>query len=34
MPTIGGIVVPTSGQSTGRRTLIDIVNELARPINA
>jgi len=35
MPTFGGIVVPTGGAAAdGRRTLSDIVNELARPINA
>lgn len=34
MPTVSGIVVATGGQATGRRTLLDIVNELARPVNA
>lgn len=34
MPTFSGIVVPTSSESTGRRTLLDIVDELARPIDA
>lgn len=35
MPTFGGIVVPTGGAaSDGRRTLLDIIDELARPINA
>ena len=34
MPTVSGIVVSTGIQSAGRRTLLDIVDELARPINA
>lgn len=34
MPTFSGIVVATSSESTGRRTLLDIVDELARPVNA
>ena len=34
MPTFGGIVVPTGQESSGRRTLLDIVDELARPFNA
>ena len=34
MATIGGIVVPTGGAATGRRTLLDITNELARPYDA
>ena len=34
MATFGGIVVPTGGQATGRRTLLDIIDELARPVNA
>jgi len=33
MPTFGGIVVATGTQSAGRRTLLDIVDELARPVN-
>lgn len=34
MPTFGGIVIATGGgQSTGRRTFLDIVDELARPVN-
>lgn len=34
MPTFGGAVFPTGTQSTGRRTLLDIVDELARPVDA
>lgn len=35
MPTFGGIVVSTGGAAAdGRRTLLDIVDELSRPINA
>ena len=34
MPTIGGIVVPTGGESDDRRTLLDIVDELSRPFDA
>ena len=34
MPTFGGIVVATGAQAEGRRTLIDVVNELARPVDA
>lgn len=35
MPTFGGIVVSTGGAAAdGRRTLLDIVDELARPINS
>ena len=34
MPTVSGIVVPTGGQATGRRTFLDIINELARPVDA
>ena len=34
MPTIGGIVVATGQEASGRRTLLDIVDELARPFNA
>ena len=34
MPTFGGIVVPTGGAaSDGRRTLLDVITELAQPIN-
>lgn len=34
MPTIGGIVVTTGTAASGRRTLLDIMDELARPVNA
>ena len=34
MSTIGGIVVPTSAEASGRRTLLDIIDELARPVDA
>src|SRR3990167_11554128 len=34
MPTVGGVVVATTAEASGRRTLLDIVDELARPINA
>ena len=35
MPTVSGIVVATGGApGTGRRTLLDIVDELARPVDA
>lgn len=34
MPTVGGIVVATGGEATGRRTLSEVVDELARPIDA
>ncbi len=34
MATFGGIVFATSSQATDRRTLGDIVDELARPVNA
>lgn len=34
MPTISGIVVATGTEATGRRTLSDVVDELARPVNA
>ena len=35
MPTVGGIVVPTGGApATGRRTLLDIMTEIARPVDA
>lgn len=34
MATIGGIVVATGGApTTGRRTLLEVIDELARPIN-
>jgi hypothetical protein len=34
MPTIGGIVVATGAEASGRRSLRDIMDELARPIDA
>jgi len=34
MPTFGGIVVPTGAEASGRRTLLDVVDELARPVDA
>lgn len=34
MPTIGGVVVATGGNASNRRTLREVVDELARPINA
>lgn len=34
MPTFGGIVIATGTESEGRRTLRDVVDELARPVNA
>jgi len=34
MPTIGGIVVATGTEASGRRTLLDIKTELARPVDA
>ena len=34
MPTIGGIVVSTGTEASGRRTLLDIVDDLSRPVNA
>src|SRR3990172_5696646 len=34
MPTIGGIVVSTGVEASGRRTLLDIIDELARPVDA
>ena len=34
MPTIGGIVVATGIEASGRRTLLDIVDDLSRPVNA
>lgn len=33
MPTVAGIVVPTGSEASGRRTLLDIVDELARPVD-
>ncbi len=34
MPTVGGIVVATGAEASGRRTLQDIIDELARPVDA
>lgn len=34
MPTFGGIVVATGAEAGGRRSLLDIVDELSRPIDA
>ena len=34
MPTIGGIVVATGAPADNRRTLLDVVDELARPVDA
>lgn len=34
MPTFGGIVVPTSAEATGRRAFSDVIDELARPVDA
>jgi hypothetical protein len=34
MAGIGGIVVPTGAHATGRRTFIDVIDELARPVDA
>ena len=34
MPTFGGIVVATGSEASGRRTLLDVVDELARPVDA
>ena len=34
MPTFGGIVVSTGSEASGRRTLLDVVDELARPVDA
>ena len=34
MPTISGIIVSTGTESEGRRTLLEVVDELARPIDA
>jgi hypothetical protein len=34
MPTFGGIVVSTGSEASGRRTLLEVVDELARPIDA
>lgn len=34
MPTFSGIVVATGTEAEGRRTLLDVINELARPVDA
>jgi hypothetical protein len=34
MPTVSGIIVPTSAEASGRRTLADVVAELSRSIDA
>ena len=34
MPTPSGIVISTGTEASGRRTLLDVVDELARPIDA
>jgi hypothetical protein len=34
MPTFTSIVSPTGAKATGRRTLLEIIDELARPVNA
>lgn len=34
MPTFGGIVVATGVEAGGRRTLLEVVDELARPVDA
>lgn len=34
MPTFGGIVVSTGAEATGRVSLLEVIDELARPINA
>src|SRR3990172_6533340 len=34
MPTISGIVVPTGTEASGRRSLLEVVDELARPVDA
>jgi hypothetical protein len=34
MPTVSGIVVATGTEASGRRTLLDIVDELSRPVDA
>ena len=34
MPTFGGIVVATGSEASGRVTLLDVANELARTVNA
>jgi len=34
MPTVGGIVVPTGTESAGRRSFLDVIEELALPVDA
>ena len=34
MPTLGSFVFPTGKEASGRRSLLDIVDELSRPIDA
>ena len=34
MATLGGIVFPTSSEASGRRSFLDIIDELARPVDA
>jgi len=34
MPTVSGIVVPTGREASGRRRLLDVVDELSRPVDA
>lgn len=34
MPTFSGIIVPTGTESSGRRTLRDVIDDLARPLNS
>lgn len=34
MATTGGIVVATGAEATGRRTFLDIIDEIARPVDA
>ena len=34
MPTFSGIVVATGGEATGRRAFSDVIDELARPVDA
>src|SRR5882762_1147305 len=33
MPTVGGIVVATGAEASGRRTLLDIIDDLSRPVD-
>lgn len=34
MPTFSGIVVPTGSEASGRRSFLDVIDELARPVDA